>query len=96
VLRRHELLDKSRAFVAERNDGGIEFVGNPIDADKQCELSLAQRVEDLAVVVTCPHLAPVGHDAQASEIEPGVAYCSHREPRPRGGHARAEQCVHDA
>ena len=53
--RRAQLGDERAPVGVEGAHLGLDLVGEAVDRDEQRELSVAQRVEDLAVVATRPH-----------------------------------------
>ena len=54
-------LDERAAVGVEGAHFGIDLVGEAVDRDEQRELTVSERVEDLAVVATCPHRLAVAH-----------------------------------
>ena len=86
-----EPLDERGPLDAERAYVGVDVGRDLVDRDEQRELTGAQRVEDLAVVVARPHVAAVGDEPQAREVVARVADRVERDahPRPTGGRRRA-------
>jgi len=81
--------------TARRFKVGIDVGGYLVDRDEEGELTGAQRVEDLAVVVTGPDVTAVGDDPQIREVVAGIAHRAERAADADRRKTCVEQRSHD-
>ena len=63
-----QVVDERLTVVRELAHVGLHVGSEAVDRDEQRELPMTERVEDLAVVATGPHVIAVGHEAELGEL----------------------------
>ena len=89
-----ESFDEGLTVAGEIPHVGFHVGSHAIDCDKERELSLAQRIEDLTIVAAGPHSVAVGDHAKPSNVFTSGVQLAYRPADSGERETRVEERTH--